>query len=442
MSDMNDIELTPPAIPENTDVAQQVANEMLGIESTSPAVLEDPVDAVLRENGFANLPSNNSVIQREESIIVVPENNRPVETRPITDGDYVDAEEVEIDFLENNNPIPEEEEQVASESEQERLDAEEESERLAAESEAEEYENDEDPDETAEENQDINVNEVLQTVVSTDVMELAIASAMEGAETVSNEASIEISKEDLLTMLPINSKSFEIRESTTRFSGASWYNDITEQTVIIAGQGGIGSWATMIMSRMHPKQLFIYDDDEVETVNLAGQLYSKSMVNKKKVDAMANLVKDFSDYNAIMAIAQKWTEETQPGDIMICGFDNMKARKTFFHSWLRHVLGHPHPEKCLFIDGRLAFTDMQVFCITGDDTYNIKRYNDEYLFDDKDADVTVCSMKQTTYCACMIGGLIVNLFTNFIANLQIPFSHDLPFKTFYDSNMLYLKTES
>ena len=462
---MNDIELTPPAIPENADVVQQVANEMLGIENTSLAVPEDPVDAVLRENGFANLPSNNSVIQRADSILVVPENNRPAETRPITEGEYVDAEVVESNSSEENIPTPEEEEHInhfraeferiinestgiseslqdTSESEQERLDFEEESERLAAESEAEEYENNEDYDETAEENQDINVDEILQTAVPTDIMEYAIASAMEGAETVSNEAPVEISKEDLLTMLPVNSKSFEVKESTTRFSGASWYNDITEQTVIIAGQGGIGSWATMIMSRMHPKQLFIYDDDEVETVNLAGQLYSKSMVNKKKVDAMANLVKDFSDYNAVMAIAQKWTEETQPGDIMICGFDNMKARKAFFHSWLRHILGHPHPKKCLFIDGRLAFTDMQVFCITGDDTYNIKRYNDEYLFDDKDADETVCSMKQTTYCACMIGGLIVNLFTNFIANLQTPFSHDLPFKTFYDSNMLYLKTES
>lgn len=442
MANINNTELTPPAIPESADVAQQVANEMLGIESTSHTVLEDPIDFVLRENGFTDLSSNNSVIQREDSIVVVPRNNRPTGTRPITDGDYVDAEVVEMDLLENNTSVSEEEEQATSESEQERLDAEEESERLAAESEVEEYEGDEEYDATAEENQDINVDEVLQTAASTDVMELAIASAMEGAETVSNEAPVEISKEDLLTMLPVNSNSFEIKESTTRFSGASWYNDITEQTVIIAGQGGIGSWATMIMSRMHPKQLFIYDDDKVETVNLAGQLYSKSMVNKKKVDAMANLVKDFSDYNAVMAIAQKWTEETQPGDIMICGFDNMQARKTFFHSWLRHILGHPHPEKCLFIDGRLAFTDMQVFCITGDDTYNIKRYDEEYLFDDKEADETICSMKQTTYCACMIGGLIVNLFTNFIANLQTPFSHDLPFKTFYDSNMLYLKTES
>lgn len=483
MADINNTELMPPALPEEVDVAQQVANEMLGVNSTALAIPEDPVDAVLRENGFANLPSNNSVIQREDSIIVVPESNRPAETRPDIEGEYVDAEDVDTESSEENTPTPEEEIQVlaltgptpeesepteeqlnqlaelraeleremdeaasipvslqaTSEAEQERLNAE------AEESETVEYDDDDDDEdynENAGEGQDINVEEVLQTAATTDAMELAIASAMEGAETVSNEAPVEISKADLLTMLPINSKSFEVRESTTRFSGASWYNDITEQTVIIAGQGGIGSWATMIMSRMHPRQLFIYDDDMVETVNLAGQLYSKSMVGKKKVDAMANLVKDFSDYNTVMAIAQRWTEETQPGDIMICGFDNMAARKTFFHSWLRHVVGHPNPEKCLFIDGRLAFTDMQVFCMTGDDAYNIKRYSEEYLFSDNEADATICSMKQTTYCACMIGGLIVNLFTNFIANLQTPFSHDLPFKTFYDSNMFYLKTES
>ena len=200
MANINNTELTPPAIPESTDVAQQVANEMLGIESTSHTVLEDPIDFVLRENGFTDLSSNNSVIQREDSIVVVPRNNRPVETRPITNSDCVDAEVVEMSLLENNTPISEEE-QVTSESEQERLDAEEESERLAAESEVEEYEGDEEYDANAEENQDINVDEVLQTAASTDVMELAIASAMEGAETVSNEAPVEISKEDLLTEL-------------------------------------------------------------------------------------------------------------------------------------------------------------------------------------------------------------------------------------------------
>lgn len=477
MDNLNNTELTPPAIPE-VDVAQQVANEMLGVESTALAAPEDPVEAVLRENGYANLPNNNTVIQREGSILVVPENNEntgrystgadyaeDAQVEELTAEEYVSevnvsedsegtpaqlaltgptTEESSESTAENalrfaNVPEPTEEQlnQLAELREEFEREMEEaaESSSFSTTTDAEQERIDEET-----ESQEIDVDEVLHNTNS--AMELAIASAMEGAETVANEAPVEISKADLLTMLPVNSKSFEIRESTSRFSGASWYNDVTEQTVIIAGQGGIGSWATMIMSRMHPRQLFIYDDDTVETVNLAGQLYGKSMVGKKKVNAMANLIKDFSDYNTTMAIAQKWTGETQPGDIMICGFDNMQARKTFFHSWLRRVVGHPHPEKCLFIDGRLAFTDMQIFCITGDDSYNIKRYNKEYLFTDSEADATICSMKQTTYCASIIGGLIVNLFTNFIANLQVPFSHDLPFKTFYDSNMFYLKTES
>ena len=109
MANINNTELTPPAIPENADVAQQVANEMLGIESASHTVLEDPIDFVLRENGFTDLSSNNSVIQREDSIVVVPRNNQPSETRPVIDGDYVEAEEVEMDLLENNTTISEEE---------------------------------------------------------------------------------------------------------------------------------------------------------------------------------------------------------------------------------------------------------------------------------------------------------------------------------------------
>lgn len=231
-------------------------------------------------------------------------------------------------------------------------------------------------------------------------------------------------------------------ETATRFSGAMWYKQVTKQSIIVAGQGGIGSWISMILSRMRPAQVFLYDDDVVEAVNLAGQCYGLSSVGKKKVTAMASFVEDFSDYHACMAIPAKFTPDTTPGDIMICGFDNMKARFIYFNSWRAHVLKSEHPEKCLFIDGRLAMDNFQVFCITGDDTYNQNKYATDWLFGDSVADETVCSMKQTTYCACMIGSVIVNLFTNFIANQISPMSHDLPFKTYYDSNMLYFKTES
>ena len=86
---------------------------------------------------------------------------------------------------------------------------------------------------------------------------------------------------------------------------------------------------------------------------------------------------------------------------------------------------------------------LQVFCITGDDVYNQTRYNIEFLFSDAEAEQTVCSLKQTTYMACMIGSIMTNLFTNFIANSLNPIiPYDLPFFTEYDAQNMIFKTEN
>ena len=94
-------------------------------------------------------------------------------------------------------------------------------------------------------------------------------------------------------------------------------------------------------------------------------------------------------------------------------------------------------------NSRLSINVLQVFCIRGDDEYNINRYRNEFLFDDTDADETVCSMKQTTYMACMIGSVMTNLFVNFIGNLTEPaLPYDLPFFTEYDAQNMIFKTEN
>ena len=60
---------------------------------------------------------------------------------------------------------------------------------------------------------------------------------------------------------------------------------------------------------------------------------------------------------------------------------------------------------------------------------------------DAQAEETQCSLKQTTYLACMIGSVIVNLFTNWTANLLNPIiPYDLPFFTEYDAQNMIFKT--
>lgn len=250
--------------------------------------------------------------------------------------------------------------------------------------------------------------------------------------------------EEVHREIPLNSKSLLVDETTSRFSSALWYNKIQEKVVILAGIGGIGSYVAFLLARMKIASLFIFDSDIVEAVNMSGQLYSVDDIEKPKVEAISNMVKKYANYNNIFAVNEKFTEESEASDIMICGFDNMKARSVFFNKWKEHVLNKPEEERgnCLFIDGRLAAEEFQVLCIKGDDEYNINKYKRNFLFSDSEADETICSYKQTTFMANMIASTMVNLFVNFVANQCEPLiDRDLPFYTTYNAETMFYKTE-
>lgn len=247
------------------------------------------------------------------------------------------------------------------------------------------------------------------------------------------------------SLLPANSETLVHDDSTSRFSGTEWYDAIQQSRIILAGIGGIGSNVAYQIARMNPTALILYDDDFVETANMSGQMFSRDDVGKSKVEAVCTMLRKYTPMTSPLGLQKKFDRTVETGDIMICGFDNMDARYVFFTSWLKHVksLTFERQRKCLFIDGRLSIDTLQVFAIAGDDEYNIERYREEFLFPQYQADETVCSMKQTTYLACMIGSVIVNLFTNFIANQLNPeIPYDFPFFTEYDAQNMIFKTEN
>lgn len=274
--------------------------------------------------------------------------------------------------------------------------------------------------------------------------ETIVESNIESPLTEEEQALINQVIEEAHQEIPVNSETLLVDNTTSRFSSAIWYEKIQEKTVILAGIGGIGSYVVFLLARMKPASMFIYDDDMVEAVNMSGQLYSQRDIGTYKVSAIANMVNKYANYNSVFAINEKFTYECEPSDIMICGFDNMEARQIFFAKWIEHINSKPEEERknCLFIDGRLAAEEFQILCIRGDDEFNINRYNNEFLFSDAEADETVCSYKQTTFCANMIASYMVNLFVNFCANQCNPLiDRDLPFFTTYNSETIYLKTE-
>ena len=177
---------------------------------------------------------------------------------------------------------------------------------------------------------------------------------------------------------------------------------------------------------------------------MSGQLYGRDDIGSSKVGSLSRMVNKYADYNRIVAFQERFTAESEPADIMICGFDNMAARKVFYRKWLLHINNKSKEERknCLFIDGRLAAEEFQVFAIQGDDVRTRRIYEDKWLFSDYQAEETVCSYKQTTFMANMIASVMVNIFVNFVANecdLLVP--RDVPFLTSYTADTMFFKVE-
>ena len=241
--------------------------------------------------------------------------------------------------------------------------------------------------------------------------------------------------------IPVNSNTVHIRESNMRFSSAVWFKSIQDKVVILAGVGGIGSYVAYLLARLGIRSLFMYDDDVVEMSNMAGQLYRRSDISKFKTDAMSDIISQFTTFASANSITEKFDDNSEAADIMICGFDNMVARRTFFDKWRRHVSDSKNRENCLFIDGRLSAEYLQVYCLTGEDDALIEEYGKVALFEDSEAEHEVCSYKQTSFIANMIGSIIVNLFVNFVAN-QCGDMRSLPYFTEYNAETMLLNLRS
>ena len=252
--------------------------------------------------------------------------------------------------------------------------------------------------------------------------------------------------ENMHQEIPVNSQTSTIDETTSRFSGAIWYEEIQKQIVTLAGVGGVGSYVGFLLGRLKPQRLIIYDPDRVETVNMSGQLYGQTDVDKYKSVALSIMIRNYANYNNVVALNDRFDANSEATDIMICGFDNMEARKVFYERWKQRVLSYPtgsnDRKKCLFIDGRLAAEEFQVLSIQGNDDRAMKEYEGKWLFSDVEAEETICSYKQTTFMANMIASVMVNIFVNFVANQCNPIiDRDVPFFISYDASTMFTKVE-
>ena len=125
-----------------------------------------------------------------------------------------------------------------------------------------------------------NNNESLNNIITNEDRAVLEDISTSGSSTITPELEEELDRiveeahqESNPSLINPNSETLLIDDTVSRFSSASWFENVQTKVITLAGVGGIGSHTAFMLSRLKPKALFIYDPDTVELANMSGQLY-------------------------------------------------------------------------------------------------------------------------------------------------------------------------
>jgi hypothetical protein len=189
----------------------------------------------------------------------------------------------------------------------------------------------------------------------------------------------------------------------SRFSAAPF---VTKKPleITLGGLGGVGAYVAFFLSRLR-HELFCYEMDTVEDVNLDCQFFKYEDLGKPKASAVSDMIRQYS--NGYLDHLGKYEEGCDVTPYCFAMFDNMEARKLMFEEWCNNK------DSQIFIDTRLQAEEFQIFCVHKEK--HIQMYLDSLRNDDEIPDLP-CSYKQTGHYAAMVATQAVALFCNYLAN--------------------------
>jgi molybdopterin/thiamine biosynthesis adenylyltransferase len=173
---------------------------------------------------------------------------------------------------------------------------------------------------------------------------------------------------------------------------------LAKARIIMVGLGSFGSWALLNLVKIGCRQIVAYDFDVVDIQNYSNQFYWEEHVGKKKTAVMRSVC---SAHGAdVMFIDGKFEGGLTKAEIIISAVDNMKARNLLWKSARDSI----HTQ--LYIDARMAGTEVQCFAIQSKDPEDIDFFENkdaEFLFEDtnKDIEPLKCTEKGIIFGAQM-----------------------------------------
>ncbi len=200
------------------------------------------------------------------------------------------------------------------------------------------------------------------------------------------------------------------------------------KSIHVLGAGAIGSFLVLELAKCGWTDITVYDYDTVSIENMSNQFFRFSDIGKPKVEALKDLIKDFTQVE-IKAVNTKLDGSEFIGkgqnSILFYAIDSMAIRKAFTDK-----IGLTFFD--LILDARMGAEMLNLFTFT---PLTVSDY-DKSLFDDSQALPERCTSKSTIYTACMAASFLVKVLKNFTVNenylkfLSFDIKGNAPFASF------------
>lgn len=173
-----------------------------------------------------------------------------------------------------------------------------------------------------------------------------------------------------------------------------------DRKITVIGAGAIGSFTILALAKMGYENIKVFDFDKVELENINSQLYRFSDIGKFKVEALKDIIKDFTGVS-IKIENKKYSGESF-NDIVICAVDNMETRKAIYEN-------HKNNFNCnILIDPRMAIEFAYIQTFNPNDERQCELY-EKTLYTDEDSVAERCTNKSTIYTSQLIGATIAKM---------------------------------
>ena len=206
-----------------------------------------------------------------------------------------------------------------------------------------------------------------------------------------------------------------MEQSNAIFSRQKDFPWFVKQEVTLIGAGGIGSWVALFLTRINHK-IILYEKDILENLNMAGQIYRRRDVGRRKDYALEQLLRELTDSSIYLQKLGEFTDDSFTTSITILALDNMETRKKAVLKWQESfdewVTKGEFP---ILIDGRLEGEQGIIYTLLS--KADADRWLGEY-FGDEEGDEGACTMRATSYNGAMIAANMTAILNNHIANVQ------------------------